>query len=121
MYKVNHYLSNKQKRQRRVRSKIFGVAVKPRLSFNRSNKNLYIQLINDEKAQTIVGLLDKAVIVKSKEKLTKTQKAVETAKVLVTTLKEKKIKSLVVDRGSYQYHGRIKAFVEVLRKNKIKV
>lgn len=121
MHKINHYFNSKQKRQKRVRAKMFGSATKPRLSFYRSNKNLYVQVIDDEKAHTMLGLLDKKVVADSKKKLTKTEKAIKAAEVLVASLKDKKIKTLIVDRGAYKYHGRIKAFVEVLRKNKIKV
>ncbi len=121
MHKVNHLLSKKQKRQRRVRGKMIGDLKKPRLSFFRSNKTLYVQVINDFEGETIMGLSDKVVVNDGKNKLTKTQKAEKSAQVMVDLLKKKEINALVVDRGCYKYHGRIKIFVETLRKNGVKV
>jgi large subunit ribosomal protein L18 len=114
-------IQKKLKRSARVRSKIMGTKSKPRLSVYRSNKYVYAQLINDEKGETIIsvggGSLGKA---KSKGK-----SRVEVAKLLGEEIakkaKLKKIKNVVFDRGSYKYHGRVKAVAEGARKGGLKL
>ncbi len=109
-------------RHRRVRAVIKGTANKPRLNIFRSNKHVFLQLINDEKGKTIVSASDlpvkgarKKVKTALKSKETKTQVAFEAGKVLAVLAKEKKIKHAVFDRGGYAYHGRVKAAAEGAR------
>ena len=56
-----------------------------------------------------------------KAKVTKTESAIATAKVLLEAMKKKKITSLVFDRSYYKYHGRIKAVAETLREGGIEL
>ena len=108
-------------RHRRVRAVIKGTANKPRLNIFRSNKHIFLQLINDEKGRTIVSSSDLPVKGEKKkkgsrkEKEAKTQVAFEAGKVLAVLAKEKKIKHAVFDRGGYAYHGRVKAAAEGAR------
>ncbi|PIQ69543.1 MAG: 50S ribosomal protein L18 [Candidatus Tagabacteria bacterium CG_4_10_14_0_2_um_filter_40_13] len=108
-------------RHRRVRAGIKGTADKPRLNIFRSNKHIFLQLINDEKGRTIVSASDLSVKGAKKkqgvhkEKEVKTQVAFETGKALAVLAKEKKIKHAVFDRGGYAYHGRVKAAAEGAR------
>lgn len=113
MSNIDHYSTAAQKRKRRVRNKIFGTALRPRLSVFRSNMHLSLQVIDDEAGKTLVSVTDMGQ--KSKLKGTKTEKSVELAKKLGAELQAKKIKALVFDRGSYRYHGRVKAVAETLR------
>lgn len=105
------------RRIRRVRAKIFGTAQRPRLTVYRSNQHIYLQVVDDEKAVTLAASSDKS----AKAGLTKTERSVETAKLLVAKLKKAKIKKLAFDRGGYKYHGRIKAAAETLREQGIEV
>lgn len=104
----------KIKRQRRIRAKVQGTAKRPRLSVYRSNRGIAVQLIDDEKHVTLFGLRQK------ENKGTKT----EQAKVLGTTVAkialEKKIQEVVFDKGSYSYHGRVKAVAEGAREGGLK-
>jgi large subunit ribosomal protein L18 len=122
MSKINHNISLAEKRKRRVRGKIQGTAQRPRLTIYKSNKNTYLQAINDETGVTIASSNNLA-LKKSGEKLagTKIEQAVLIAKNLYTQLKDKKINALRFDRGSYKYHGRLKAVAEELRKSGIEV
>ena len=115
MFKNN---SQKQKRQVRVRAKIHGTKDKPRLSVFKSNKFIFAQVINDEKGETIVGVSEKDL--STKEKLNKTERAKQLGVVLAKKAIEKKIKSVVFDRGSYLYHGRVKALAEGAREGGLK-
>lgn len=110
--KVKHYPLAKR-RQIRVRSKITGTALRPRLSLQRSNLHLSVQVIDDQNEKTLFGISTKSL----KTKGTKTEKAIELGKQVAEKAKELKIEAAVLDRGSYRYHGRIKAFADSARQN----
>ncbi len=110
--------TQKQRRQVRVRAKIFGTKDKPRLSVFKSNRYIFAQVINDEKGETLVGVSEKEL--SAKEKPNKTERARELGIVLAKKAMDKKIKSVAFDRGSYSYHGRIKALAEGARKGGLK-
>jgi large subunit ribosomal protein L18 len=100
-----------------VRAKIFGTSQRPRLTVFRSNKHLYLQVIDDTKGKTLATSTDFS---KNKKITgTKTERARLVAEELLKTLKTKKIKSLVFDRSYYKYHGRIKEVADALRKGGI--
>lgn len=122
MPKINQNVSLAEKRKRRVRSKLSGTSSRPRVTVFRSNKNIYLQVINDETGETLAASNDLSMV-KAGKKLTgtKTEKAVLIAQDLVKQIKKKKIDALMFDRGSYRYHGRLKAIAEVLREAGIKV
>ena len=111
-------VNKKQKRQKRVRAKIAGTKDKPRLSVFRSNRYLFAQLINDEKGQTLIGVSEKEL--SAGEKVNKTEKAKQLGTVLAKKALHKKINTVVFDRGSYLYHGRVKAFAEGAREGGLK-
>jgi large subunit ribosomal protein L18 len=108
----------KQTRQTRIRAKVKGVAKQPRLSVFRSNKYVYAQVIDDEKGKTVVGAIEKELV--SKEKLTKSEKAKELGKLIAKKAIAKKVEAVVFDRGSYRYHGRVKAVAEGAREGGLK-
>ena len=116
MSNLTHNQTAAQKRRLRVRAKIKGTTARPRLSFNRSNQHIYLQLINDDNGQTLFTKTDLKIT-----KGTKTEKSQAVAQEFVKELQSRKIKAIVVDRGSYKYHGRIKAAVEVIREAGIEV
>ena len=105
------------KRHRGIRKRIFGTAERPRLAVHRSAKNLYVQVIDDNASRTLLSFStrDKAYL-KSAPKAGKVTAAETLAQVFAKTLKEKGIQKISFDRGGYQYHGRIKALAESLRK-----
>ena len=102
------------KRHRRVRAKVQGTAYMPSLSVFKSNKGFYLQLIDDDAdtGKTLVSANMKEV---KKGKKKKSEKAFELGKVLAEKAQEKKIKKVVFDKGSYRYHGQIKAVAEGAR------
>jgi large subunit ribosomal protein L18 len=106
----------KKKRQLRVRAKVKGTAQRPRLSVFRSNKAIYAQLINDEKGETLVSARESEV----EKEGTKTEKAVRVGEILAAKAKKMKLEKVVFDRGSYRYHGRVKALAEGARKGGLK-
>lgn len=99
------------KRQKRVRSKIRASKDRPRLCVFRSNKFIYAQIIDDEKGKTLIGVSEKELT----EKGAKSENAKKLGEMLAKKAIAKKIKTVVFDRGSYSYHGRVKALAEGAR------
>lgn len=88
---------------------------KPRLSVYRSNKHLFLQLIDDEKNKTLLSVSDREFKSKKKKDVKKSDLAYEAGKLLAKKAKEKNIKKAVFDRGGYQYHGRVRRVAEGAR------
>ena|ERR1035437_2687984 len=108
----------KQIRQTRIRAKVKGVATQPRLSVFRSNKYVYVQVMDDKEKKTVVGATEKELSLK--EKLNKSERARELGKLIAKKAIAKKIEKVVFDRGSYRYHGRVKAVAEGAREGGLK-
>ena len=100
----------RQKRHLRIRKHISGTPERPRLSVYRSNKQLYVQLIDDVNGHTLAFAHSSDI---GKHANIETAKGV--GKLLAEQAKEKGITTIVFDRSGYLYHGRIKAFAEALR------
>ena len=103
----------RQKRHLRVRNHIAGTAARPRLNVFRSLKNIYAQIIDDEKGVTLVSA-------SSKDKgFSQYGGNVEAAKAIGSAVAkkalEKGITEVVFDRGGYIYHGRVAALAEAAR------
>ena len=103
----------------RVRSKIKKVASKDRfrLSISRSSKNIFAQIIDDEKNITLLSASSIEKDVKSLQKVNKSELSKIVAERLAKKAQEKKITKIFFDRGIYKYHGRVKIFADTLRKN----
>ena len=109
-------INRKEERTRRhirVRNKISGTEARPRLCVFRSNNNLYVQVIDDVKGNTLVqaSTLDKEV----KTKHANIEAAKEVGSLIAKRALEKNIKEVVFDRGGYIYHGVVKDLAEAAR------
>lgn len=100
----------KTKRQLRVRSHIFGTPLRPRLAVFRSNKHTYAQVIDDTRGVTLAGVSTYA-----QKDGTKSEKVNKLGQELADILKKLKLNTLVFDRRSYRFHGRIKLLASALR------
>ena len=102
------------RRHARVRDKVSGTAECPRLNVFRSNSQIFAQIIDDEKGTTLVSS-------SSVELKLKNGGNVEGAKQVGADIAKKAnkagIKTVVFDRGGYQYHGRVAALAEAAREN----
>ncbi len=110
-------VSIEQRRKARVRKAIRERAYgRPRLSVFRSSKQIYAQIIDDEKGQTLVAA---SSIEKANREALKTGANIEAAKTVGKLLAErataKGVTEVVFDRGAYMYHGRVKALAEGAR------
>jgi large subunit ribosomal protein L18 len=101
------------KRKLRVRAKVHGTKVRPRLSVFRSNSFLYAQVIDDEKGTTLTAVSTKEEMFKDKKGM---EKAILAGEEIAKRAKGKKIKKVVFDKSGYKYHGQIKALAEGARK-----
>ena len=109
---------NSIRRKKRVRFKLQKASAnKPRMSVFRSDKNIYVQIIDDKNGKTLLSTstLDKKIKSKLK-KTTNKEAAAEIGKIIAEMAKVKGIKKVFFDRGRYIYHGRIKALAEGARK-----
>jgi len=111
---MNSKSSARQKIRYRIRKKISGVAVKPRLSVFRSNTDIYVQLINDADGLTIASASSKDKDIKA-QKANKTDKSKLVGTAIARKANDLGIKDVVFDRGGYIYHGRVKAVAEGAR------
>jgi large subunit ribosomal protein L18 len=109
---------NRLKRKKRVRSKVNGTSERPRLSVFRSNKHIFAQIINDDKAETLVSVSDSELAKANKDtgKVAKMRLSFEVGELLAKKALARKIKRVVFDRNGYQYHGRVKEFADGARK-----
>ena len=115
--KTNRKLE-RERRHKRVRTKISGTPECPRLCVFRSNTNVYAQIIDDTKGVTLVqaSTLDKEVKTKHSNK----EAAKEVGTLIAKRALEKNIENVVFDRGGYIYHGVVKEVAEAAREGGLK-
>ena len=111
---MNSKSSARSKIRYRIRKKISGNAIKPRLSVFRSNMEIYAQLVNDENGTTIAAASSKEKDIAA-QKITKVEKSKLVGASVARKASELGIKDVVFDRGGYIYHGRVKAVAEGAR------
>ena len=108
MVKKTDRKMERRRRHIRVRRKVSGTAERPRLCVYRSNANIYAQIIDDVAGNTLVqaSTLDKEIKIKH---------AKELGTLIAKRAADKKIKTVVFDRGGYIYHGVVKELAEAAR------
>jgi large subunit ribosomal protein L18 len=97
----------------RIRRKLRGTAERPRLAVFRSVAHIYAQVIDDAEGKTLVSASSVDKGAKTNGGNVAAAKAI--GKTVAERAREKGIKSVVFDRGGYQYHGRVKALAEAAR------
>ena len=107
-------MQNKQDKRirlkKKIRVKIKGTALRPRLSVFRSNKFIYAQVIDDTTGKTMTQASDVKV-----KKGTKTARAKEVGRLIAEVCLKIKIKKVVFDRNGFKYTGRIKTVADEAR------
>ena len=94
----------------RVRNKISGTAARPRMSVFRSNKQIYVQVIDDEAQKTLVAASSLGF-----EKMNKSEQAAKVGELIAKKAIEAGISAVVFDRNGYLYHRRVKAVADAAR------
>ena len=100
------------KRRRRVRAKVHGTAERPRISVFRSNRGIFVQLVDDVAGQTLAAVNWTEGDLRSLKPMDQARRAGE---LLAERAKAAGVDTAVFDRGGYRYHGRVKALAEGAR------
>jgi large subunit ribosomal protein L18 len=113
-------LEKRTRIRKRIRRKINGTAEKPRLAVFRSNRQIYVQVVDDQKGNTLLSVSSKEKEIASKTGIKKTEQAKLVGKSLAAKCLEKGIENVVFDRSGYKYHGRVKSLADAAREGGLK-
>ncbi|MCQ2576848.1 MAG: 50S ribosomal protein L18 [Treponema sp.] len=112
--KMNDKNRKRLHRKIHIRKSIYGTAERPRMTVTRSNKNLSVQVIDDDEGKTLASI---STMEKEFASLKpNTEGAAKLGEALGARLKDKKITKVVFDRNGYLYHGVVKALADGARK-----
>ena len=115
MAKTSLQVVARQKRIKRIRKKITGTPERPRMRVYKSAKHFYAQVIDDSRGHTLVSMSSRDKAVGSEDIKGKCARAHKVGMLLAEKAKAAGIEKVVLDRGGYIYHGRVKAFSEGAR------
>jgi large subunit ribosomal protein L18 len=105
--------------KKRIRKVIHGTPDRPRMTVFRSNKEIYVQLVDDLANKTLIAASSQGAEITG-QKITKTERAKLVGKLIAEKAKEAGINAVVFDRNGYLYHGRVKSLAESARENGLK-
>jgi large subunit ribosomal protein L18 len=105
----------RRRRHNRVRKSVTGTAERPRMAVFRSNRYIYVQVIDDVAGHTVASASSQEGDLRS-DSLTE-ETAAKVGKLVGDRAKEAGITSVVFDRGGFKYHGKIKALAEAARES----
>ena len=103
----------------RIRKIVSGTPVRPRMSVFRSNRDIYVQVIDDEAGVTLVSASSKLPDIAS-QKMTKCEKSKLVGKEIASRALAAGINEVVFDRNGYLYHGRVKSLADAAREGGLK-
>ena len=118
MKKIGEKLRKRLQRKRHIRKQIFGTAERPRMTVHRSNRFVYIQVIDDVKGVTIAAVNNRQK--DNADLKTNVENAEKLGEKIGQKLKEQSVSTIVFDRNGYKYHGVVKAIAEGARKTGLK-
>lgn len=104
----------------RIRKRLSGIAEKPRMSVYRSNKDIYVQLVDDVQGKTLVAASSREKEIAEKKNITKTEQAKLVGQLIAKKAKDNGISQVVFDRNGFLYHGRVKSLADAARENGLK-
>ena len=108
-------IERRNKIKTRIRGKISGTAARPRMTVFRSNKQIYVQLIDDLAGNTIVATSSKGI-----EGGTKSEIAAKVGKAIAEKALAAGVTEVVFDRNGYLFHGRVKSLADAAREGGLK-
>jgi large subunit ribosomal protein L18 len=103
----------RRRRHRRVRTKVYGTAARPRLAVFRSNRYIYAQVIDDDRGHTVASASSQEAKLR-KQSLT-VDTAAEVGKLIAARAKEQGVSRVIFDRGGFPFHGRVQALADSAR------
>jgi len=104
----------------RIRKKISGTVGVPRLAVYRSNKQIYVQVVDDQTHATLLSASSREKEIAAVTGIKKTEQAKLVGKLLAVKCKDKGIEKVVFDRSGYNYHGRVKSLADAAREGGLK-
>jgi len=110
MEKTQYKQTKRVSRHNRIRAKVSGTALRPRLAIFRSNRFVYAQLINDETGTTLA-----AVDTRTQKGATLTERSVAVGTLIAEKAKAAGVTEVVFDRGGFRYQGNIAALADAAR------
>ena len=113
-------LERRDRIRMRIRKKIKGTAEAPRLAVYRSNKQIYVQVVDDLSGVTLLSASSSEKGVAAQSGIKKIEQAKLVGKLLAEKCKEKGIEKVVFDRSGYKYHGRVKSLADAAREGGLK-
>jgi len=116
---MNKKIERRLNIKRRIRKVVNGTAARPRMSVFRSNKQIYVQLIDDEAGKTLISANSRENGIED-EKITKIEKAAKVGNLVAEKAKAAGIETVVFDRNGYLYHGRVKSLADGARNGGLK-
>lgn len=116
--KMANKLKLRLKKKVRVRKKIFGLPERPRLSVFRSGNHIYAQIVDDMSGRVVCEASTRSV--KVSEKAKGCEAATQVGAAIAKKALDKKVSSVVFDRGGFLYHGRVKSLAEAAREAGLK-
>jgi large subunit ribosomal protein L18 len=117
MKHVNEKIRRRLRRKVRIRKKIRGTARCPRMTIYKSNRNVYLQVIDDKAGYTLVSASTREKDLRNMKITVKD--AGRIGEVIAKRMKDKNISHIVFDRNGYKYHGIVKAIADATRKTGI--
>lgn len=113
---MNQKVVRRIKIKAHIRSRISGTAAMPRLTVFRSNTQIYAQVIDDVKGNTLASASSLAI----KDKMNKTEQAAKVGTLIAEAAKAAGVTKVVFDRNGYLYHGRVKQLADAAREAGLK-
>ncbi|WP_301197010.1 50S ribosomal protein L18 [uncultured Muribaculum sp.] len=108
-------MQRRNKIKTRIRGKVSGTAARPRMTVFRSNKQIYVQLIDDEAGKTLCASSSKGL-----EAAPKIEMAAKVGKAIAEKALAAGITEVVFDRNGYLFHGRVKSLADAAREGGLK-
>ncbi len=108
-------IQRRNKIKTRIRGKVSGTAARPRMTVFRSNKQIYVQVIDDQEGKTLVSTSSKGL-----EGGTKIEVAAKVGKAIAEKAIAAGISEVVFDRNGYLFHGRVKSLADAAREGGLK-
>lgn len=115
MAKTNPKVTARRKKARRIRTRVQGTAERPRMSVYRSNRHIYVQIIDDERGATLLACSTNSKAFEASAEMDKCQQAREIGRMVGERAKAAGIERVVFDRGGNLYHGRVRFLSEGAR------
>ena len=104
----------------RIRKRMNGTGEKPRLTVYRSNKQIYVQLVDDIQNKTLISASSLEEGIDEKKDINKIEQARLVGKLAAEKSIKAAISQVVFDRNGYLYHGRVKALADAAREAGLK-